>query len=286
MEYLKNHLEPKGKPKETAPQSIIEPLAKNIDFNKGEGKIEIEKNGLKIEMFYGKTNSEEVSSAVEVQKDSDPRFRKGGRDIKGWKELMLLRISDQDDHDIINWWPSYTKESDGEKVRVRVIFPVTNNMSDLNPKKGELMALFSDKTLNIFTLNNITSPCTIMAIAHEVGHIKGVEDDTKKRYLRYIKTLDMNVLNENERRDPMIMKKIAEVILREERRAWAFAIKILRPLIKGNIINAEDFRYMIYEKSLQSYSDHLRRLINPSLRDKIIFSIIATINTLLGEKTN
>lgn len=94
---------------------------------------------------------------------------------------------------------------------------------------------------------------TLLALMHEIGHvvIKDTQAGSETRQ-RAFKRFDQNMRLGN--RD-------AAAVLREERDAWAFALKKLRPLITSE--NWPKIKSAIHDDALHSYNQDLRDSLFP-----------------------
>lgn len=281
-EYLSKHLESE-KPVGDRPEFLLRPLVENITFQDGYGEIEAERRGVKLNIVYGPSNSHE---AMDVAMGSLAVLDKSRAIKKGWKVLEKLTIVDEKGLEIINLnelLRSQTAPSSfsQHERRITIVFSATNAPDTQESKMGLERSLDGDHA-SILIENNITSPSTLLAMFHEVGHYKRSLNKDLYKYLTFARTLNKKLLTKEDISDPDLNEKIAEMVLREERGAWAYVLKTIKPLIRSGFFNKEEVLSFIHERSLQTYSNFFRSFIDPGLKDKVLMSIRSFINTFFN----
>lgn len=120
---------------------------------------------------------------------------------------------------------------------------------------------FSLNANSIFLEEDPLTRSGLVVLSHELGHFNNKIDISFEKIKEYDKSLKkinssmhMIGLNKPDEQD-------AEATLREERNAWAFALKILRPFEKDLDLDLRNTQETLHVLCLQSYSDVIRQKI-------------------------
>jgi hypothetical protein len=299
--YVQQHIEPE-RPPASIPEALRKPLVENVEFSKYGGEISAEKNGNHFYLQYSASNTNEVLSGIAAHMGSVEHKAKVLEHANDWKLVRKLIITDAEGNELLNLEPLINLHA--EKVetwlgptmvlkrQVGVFFPATNNVPSFDLKAGGAQVrptdMFNESLeYNVLLTENITSPATLVTLLHEIGHVKRPTADsailnTRARYVRYLQTRNKNLLTAEEKTDPELEDKIFQVILEEERDAWAYALKEMRPLIKAGFLEKKDVLDFLHTNALQSYSDTIRKVANPSVRERIRIAFFGYLNTRFG----
>lgn len=118
---------------------------------------------------------------------------------------------------------------------------------------------FSHSANSVFLEEDPLSRKGLLILFHELGHFERstirskTEQEEYEAALRKSKSLIMSMLPFGK-----LTEKQAGVILKEERDAWAFALRTLRPFEQDLDLNLNKALDTIHIHSLQSYSDEIR----------------------------
>ncbi len=280
------------KPSVETPRSLIEPMAKNIEFARGHGDLVIEANGFSIALNYGRSTDSKytLESLLEMFPLSGRSIAKKITEFQEWKTLDGLIIADSEGRELFNLneesrlmreekeGPQSTEQS-FRPHSIVVMFPVTNRTPEARMKTSMAFDLESPDHSYIVLAENIASPRTIISLFHELGHTKNfTEGESSRRYEMYLKTLDRNRLTPEERDNPHIEEKIVQTVLEHERSAWAYALNALRPIIRGGVFDKNEILQFVHDTALQSYSNRGQLILNPTLRERVVMKIISFIN--------
>lgn len=245
--YLENHIEePVSK---QSKKEILSRVDKDIYPHEwsDSGVFEFEKGATKFSLKYFSPEFSELFKLGVQEGSITPNAIKVflGR----YRQIEELIISNQDTNlDISEILPE----------GYRVFFnPHSNNMS------GSKLDV---KNKMIFITSDILLTSGLLALFHELGHQETINDISSQNpaYLsdRAFAYQDLKY-NESLRRDylrkPENAETSAELLLRDERNAWANALNNIRPFVKDLEINVEDAKDLIHEYCLESYSQFIEK---------------------------
>ncbi|MFH1225927.1 MAG: hypothetical protein V1684_01405 [bacterium] len=111
---------------------------------------------------------------------------------------------------------------------------------------------------------DITTPEGIIVLCHEAGHANIFEKMTEEERKSYLKDREKFQTSFSYKLGP-ISNKVVDNIVKNERNAWAYAMRKLKPLLKSSIIKQDDIKNYIHHESLKTYSDATRSLIENGL---------------------
>lgn len=154
----------------------------------------------------------------------------------------------------------FTNQKEGKTINLREILPSGYKVVFI-PKDGSIFGGAADtefKTICIW--GDLTRPKNILNLFHEVGHCvdyEGLDTSGKKDFVDAYKSERENNLDE---------KKL-ETILKRERNAWAFVLKIMKPLFDTDRIKKEDAINFIHNSALSHYSGVIRQRIKEGLKE-------------------
>lgn len=244
--YLSTHLEPtvdkQGKKiEEMDPKVLDQPIIEGltVDYGSREG-VHFEDDNSSLDMSYAPQSYEE--SREIIAKLQKARHKMTSPDAIKLVERMIK----------FYYSPTYNLD----KFRFQKGEHVLDS-ADLD-EIGETKIVFNPRTEievnsngfsgEILISGDMTRLDTILKVLHEIGHRANPGEDTGEMRDRY-----------GSRED--ISEKEAEAILESERKAWAFALKKIRPFLEDD--QREQVLEFIHNYCLNYYSGNLRRQIAP-----------------------
>ena len=120
-----------------------------------------------------------------------------------------------------------------------------------------------DETKTILVDQDITKPVAILQLSHEAGHAQIMESMTDEERNFVLDT--RKEFKEAGREQQEIEGDKIDRVIKDERDAWAFALRTIKPLIKSGILSLNDVRNFIHDIALKSYSNDVRSLIEKDL---------------------
>ena len=208
------------------------------DFFKNIGKEELHKDNM---LTY---ENEKLSISLKYEEISPEQYP--AEKFPGFYYMSMIGEVDFDDYfrltefKIKNENFEYDLKSESKN-------PIVLFLKESNPKKTD-GAAYSEE--NLITLNSLpSSPGSILTLLHELGHInddKINEDISRKLHLRFETIMKGGS-------DEKIEKEQNAITIRQERVAWAYALKKLKPFIEGFQIPEESLDKYIHEFTLGSY---------------------------------
>ena len=120
-----------------------------------------------------------------------------------------------------------------------------------------------DETKTVYINGDFAYPKTLLALLHEIGHVKDAERKTKEQVAEIIEANDkyFDALKNNR----FMSSQMAEIQLRSERDAWAFALKQARKIFPH--ITYNQYRTLIHDAKLGMYSDFIRFFVKRKKND-------------------
>jgi|SRR3989344_2110599 len=253
--YLERKLEPLGK-EEHIPDALKRPLVE-VDYeHTNEVDVVLGEGSRKVRLGATWEPVEVDPSWLEGEKNEQDEELFEGCDPQSWKLLN-----------------SFTLELSEYPGRDLYFFDM-DDLPDIifNPKVkeghgyGHAFVESNKKEPRVVVFGDIFIPSGMLAMFHELGHIAFNAKRT---------TLDPNhfenavwasenfeeLLSHPRIIHPRYSREIGEIIIEEERVAWAAAIRALRPLIGAGVISKEDVLAMAHQWALQSYSDDIRKIM-------------------------
>lgn len=128
-------------------------------------------------------------------------------------------------------------------------------------------AVSEDYPSGCVVINHLSSPIDILVLFHELGHNNiWQKSERGKRY----RAQDIRSRLKNGEID----YRTAESILKSERDAWAFALKMLRPFFnnradEGGMMSVSEARHFIHDLMLSSYTRKLERELSGPEKEEI-----------------
>mgnify|MGYP001570202935 CR=1 FL=1 len=126
----------------------------------------------------------------------------------------------------------------------------------------------------IYLGTDVTTPGGVMTLLHEVGHTATEYKRTDKEEARYKTARKQN----NDLKPGQYEKPSSEamaLVLKDERDAWAFALKKIRPLLtketSTQFFDREVIEKYIHQTCLSSYSDEMREYVDKDGTLKVLF---------------
>jgi hypothetical protein len=164
---------------------------------------------------------------------------------------------------------------DPEKWRVLTDFTIKKNGNIIFNLKQELpkYKVFLQPTVTqkdqcnakpdgryIIIRGDLSKPAMIISLLHEVGHCKEYESLDEfggKTFESYHKALKL---------EGQLSAKTLAMVLERERKAWAYVLRKIRPIL-GETITRDDILLYIHSYALSSYSKKIREKIEKGLLD-------------------
>lgn len=252
--YLEQKLESRMNLFKKRPEDLTK---KMTDLKMGEGgDLNFEKKGLHFNIKYS------------TFEDPNPymqwKIAQGIEKPGYWKVLENLTIKDSDHKlDLEEYLKLYSVRFSEEETSER----------HLNP---------ADR--NIVEMGTVLTPRSILELLHEIGHY-AYRDNLRKSNPQKFEELKiasrsfMNDIDNNLRfsDNKKQLEQFCELKLEEERNAWAFALKKLKPFInEDGLFAREDVLNYIHNIALQTYSRRIGSKINsfvPALIDSILSNL-------------
>lgn len=230
---LEQKLEPRIDKPALPAEIFLKPLAKNIKYEK-KGVVKIEKGDLTLEFSYSSISRKDKAEFYTVEPEI-------------WRKLdsFILKTKKGKPLDL----------SDIFKSGYKVFFKTT----DYSRFGGDTDV----ENKYCFTNTNLLKPATILGIVHELGHCVSYQElkkkDPEKAQEQTLNLLDYHFFaRPGLISDKKILRQIFKTILKEERIAWAFALKKIKPLLTSDIFTKENVLKYIHNYALKTYSDLFR----------------------------
>lgn len=260
-DYLETHLEPPlpaDREPETNenelkrhPESVRRLFNPDVKYEKsGQEKIEL-KNGWILEYSYEAINQEDIDNYIHKNKQLPDWLKENAGK---YRRLTNLTINSPEGNELDLIKDFQPKE---------IIFATDNNFQNSKAK--------ADKILTSLPPNSFLG---IMTIFHELGHVKAnqkiissMKDFTGvKEVFKTITTKKMSrVVMDSPIIHWFLPKKLNEAagtnVLKDERDAWAVAVRALRGTLNAFGVSNEDFKKAIHDFALTSYSENIRKRI-------------------------
>lgn len=237
--YIRTHLEPTNRRNfgwEDGAGLLVKleiPLQRYVDISR-EGSLQLQAGNIEYAMGYESlaANSTASDSVEAIRPNISHTFRK-------LTSLVVRNTSTGQMLDVVSLLP---KEYD-------IIFKTY--VSDYDPG-GE-----TDRKNKVISMNgNITEPSWLVVLLHEIGHTNDRFYDTQS--FEEVSSA-YGALN---RQRGELRPNMQEIILRGERNAWAFALKVLKPLLEGQtaseLFTMARVRDYLYTRCLSEYSYQIR----------------------------
>jgi len=252
-EYIEQKLEPRMNIFKKAPEDLTKRLTDSKIGDNGE--LNFEKKGLHFNFKY------------RTFEDTDPyvqwKIAQGIEKPGYWKILENLTIKD-----------STQKLELEEYLKLyNVRFSEEADEHHFNPADRK-----------IIEMGNILTPRSILELLHEIGHFVYRDSlkesnpqkfkELKKASLFFINDIDNNLRFSIDKKQ---LEQLCGLKLEEERNAWAFALKKLKPFIKKDgLFTKEDILNYIHNVALQTYSRSIGSKTN-SFISALIDSVLSNL---------
>jgi hypothetical protein len=212
------------------------------DFSRPDGWIKEKTKGVNFDIVYGECPAK-ITKLITEAKDFDPM-----PNLRAWHLINDLELVSGE---------KKSKLSEILPAGWRVVF----NHEALADDDEGAVCCESDKYIAINRAP--VTPRFFVTLAHELGHMTV---DRKMNWRQKIRTITMlRKYDSNIEKQKELSPKIADYVIEDERKAWAVALKILRPLIKAEIISREDLNKFMHNYALGSYSDYLQDYLDAGL---------------------
>lgn len=253
-EYFEQKLEPRKNVFKKIPENLLVNLS-DSSMQEG-GELDFEKNNLHFNIKYS------------IYEDPDPYVQweiKQGMEKAGyWKKLDSLTINDSNNSlDLKKYLEKYAVFFSEDETGIHHIISAKDKKIEMGP---------------------ILTPRAILQLMHEIGHFeyrKNLEKNDPKK-LNDLIIASTSLLNDkkNTMRDWMNkdeLKKRCELKLEEERSAWAFALKKLKPFIKKDgLFSKKDVLNYVHDVCLQTYYRSFGAKLNSSVGE-LVDTILSNI---------
>lgn len=120
---------------------------------------------------------------------------------------------------------------------------------------------FSKDANSVFLQEDPLSRKGLIILFHELGHSNNYKDISEEEMSLYYSSLKKISYLINFLPSRRLNQEEAKILLEEERRAWAFALKTLRPFEDDLDLDLKNSLETIHNHNLQSYSDVIREEI-------------------------
>lgn len=261
QDYIKKHLEKTTENPISSKEYIAKqkPLVDNIEYNY-DGEIEAKKNDISLNFSYSMMCEYSPQRLLSSAYNADRHNRDSSSD--NWRiieEFCLTNNLTGEKLDLIKKMPS----------EVSMIFRITPpRCCSFTPEED--VCVFAE---------NPTKPGVILSVLHEIGHswaMKKIDSKTQKDYLKSQENLDNGIIISNE---------AWALILGQERDAWAFAIKAIKPFLSKDPekgwLTYEEVDKIVHDQALQTYSNVFR---NELTRDPRFEELTADIEKGVQEE--
>ena len=272
-EYFDRYKEEK-KELEEFPKSLSEPLdSRDVFLNdSAEKEISVSGRGLRIDMKCGAVDLLTVDHLKRLGVNVDIN----STNQKEWRILESYEFSDEKGNNInLNDLLQYKGPRLG-KMTTRDLTILFHN-SGLTPESFRLGEANAEHSV-VMIYGNVLSPATLITVLHEMGHCENPPNEKDMRYRGYLLTFNKKFLTEDEGKDPEIEEKIAGEVVKQERDAWAFALKKLRPFMRSGALDKKDVLQVCHDIALRGYMNRINDVINPGLKTKLIKMLYAVID--------
>lgn len=308
-EYFENKVE--TGPKSDWSEALCQPIIQNVRYedvtngglfsHRRVWHVEGGNDKLQLSFSYGKSGTVEVLDHLsEFESMLKPEIKKHLQETGGeWRMLEGFVLSDSAENrlDLTPLLEERDDESEAEPYghpqrplrAVSVVFRASNDVSD----EESFLGLYNPGRKAVL-VSNITTPRGIITLLHELGHARPEDEEpdalrteknnTGARYLNYVRTLNRNLLTDEERNNPDIHKHIAGFILEEERDAWASVLWKLKPFIRSGALDKDAVLSVIHSRTLKGYSEALEKLVSPPFIEGVYRNMVSKLNTLLSPK--
>ena len=187
-------------------------------------KLKVEKDGLKISASFQELSKEFSVKDREVFKGLDENIQ----------NLYLAMESPEDYFELTN----FILENENSKL----------DLFEIASKDTKIYFRFRNFN-TIISRSGINSFGSMFSVLHEIGHTVDVEGTVGRLEFSHSKNPNDQVKLTDQQK---------ELILRNERNAWSFALKKIRPFIKDFNVNMDDVDKFIHEVALYGYSDLIK----------------------------
>lgn len=251
-DYLKNHIEPIRSSQEKSWHTeedlgYGDIISHDKKYLSEHGIFKDKVSDAEIVFSYTKPTSEDIQATIHHL----DKFKEKKEVESALSEEVLKNIRKIETYDLKNESSHFSVSNLKTDDPVTIYFNVP-----LASGSG-----FSRMANTIFLEQDPLSRKGLMVLMHELGHFmsKGiVSEDDAKNYYQSLKKLDYLFGLLPSRR---LNQSDASRILKEERDAWAFSLKNLRPFEKDLDLDLDNSLETIHAHCLQTYSDHFRERI-------------------------